>query len=201
MLSGPELARLLVEFEDTYLPDSDPENLWNYQNHEQGFATQQTFHKQVLNLSSAIRSVGNPFLDDFPELVRLDNRDFVHESVVVTIRSLHQTGKNQYDNCVKDVFSDLSKPIQQPIKKNSLPLFRNPKVKVKSKQGQRIKVLQNNSVLFGHLYISMQDREGDLKEFFAHEAQPFPPSISDHGKLYLPNEQHEQPQRYMFLNL
>ena len=37
------------------------------------------------------------------------------------------------------------------------------------------------------LYISMQSRYGDLKEFFAHEIQSFPPSLSDLGKLYIPN--------------
>ena len=33
----------------------------------------------------------------------------------------------------------------------------------------------------------MQSREEDLKEFFAHEIQSFPPSLSDLGKLHLPN--------------
>ena len=30
-------------------------------------------------------------------------------------------------------------------------------------------MLQNNVALFGQLYISMQSRDGDLKEFFSHE--------------------------------
>ena len=33
----------------------------------------------------------------------------------------------------------------------------------------------------------MQSRNSDLKEFFSHEMQSFPPSLSDLGKLYLPN--------------
>ena len=41
--------------------------------------------------------------------------------------------------------------------------------------------------LFGQLYISMRSRDGDLKEFFAHEIQSFPPFLSDFGKLHLPN--------------
>lgn len=48
-----------------------------------------------------------------------------------------------------------------------------------SKQGKKLKILQTNVALFGQLYISMQSREGDLKEFFAHEIQSFPPSLSD----------------------
>ena len=45
-------------------------------------------------------------------------------------------------------------------------------------------MLQNNVALFGQQYISMQSREGDLKEFFAHKIQL---SLSDFGKLHLPN--------------
>ena len=33
----------------------------------------------------------------------------------------------------------------------------------------------------------MQSRDGDLEEFFAHEIQSFPPSLSDLGKLHLPS--------------
>ena len=47
MLSGPELARIQRQFEDEYLPDTDPESLMNFQNHEQGLATQKTYQKQV----------------------------------------------------------------------------------------------------------------------------------------------------------
>lgn len=32
----------------------------------------------------------------------------------------------------------------------------------------------------------MQNRESDLDDFFAHESQSFPPSLSEFGKLYLP---------------
>ena len=37
----------------------------------------------------------------------------------------------------------------------------------------------------------MQSRDGDLKEFFAHEIQSFPPSLSDFGKLHLPSTKSE----------
>ena len=48
-------------------------------------------------------------------------------------------------------------------------------------------MLQNNVALFGQLYNSTQSRDGDLKEFFAHEIQSFPPSLPDFGKLHLPS--------------
>ena len=74
---------------------------------------------------------------------------------------------------------------------------------MKSKAGKKIKVFQNNVALFGQLYISMQNRDRDMKEFFAHEIQSFSPSLLDLGKLHLPNtksgilkylDQDEQPE-------
>ena len=37
----------------------------------------------------------------------------------------------------------------------------------------------------------MQSREGYLEEFFSHEVQSFPPSLSEFGKLYLPGTKSE----------
>ena len=48
-------------------------------------------------------------------------------------------------------------------------------------------MLQNNVALFGQLYISMQSRDGDLKEFFSHKIQSFLPALSDLRKLHLSN--------------
>ena len=53
-------------------------------------------------------------------------------------------------------------------------------------QGETIRVLQNNVALFDKLYISMQSWEIDLIEFFAHEIQAFPPSVSVFDKLPWP---------------
>jgi len=78
MLSGPETARLLDQFEEGYLTAEDPDNSKNPKNHEMGQATQKTFQQQVNNLCDVIKCMGNPFLDDFPELVTLDSsRDCV----------------------------------------------------------------------------------------------------------------------------
>ena len=41
--------------------------------------------------------------------------------------------------------------------------------------------------LFGKLFIAHQYRETDLNEFFCHETQAFPPSLSEFGELYNPD--------------
>ena len=131
--------------------------------------------------------MGNPFKDDFPELIQLDSRNCVDESVVSALHTLEDRGISQYKDFVKSVLEDCTRSIHNPIKKNSLALFKRPQPKAISKAGKKIKVLQNNVALFGQLYISMQSRNADLKEFFSHEVQSFPPSLSDFSKLHSPN--------------
>ena len=74
---------------------------------------------------------------------------------------------------------------------NKPALLRKPSPKIKSKQGRKIKALDNNVSLFGQLYISMQSLEGYLEDFFSHEVQSFPSSLSEFGKLYLPGTKSE----------
>ena len=131
--------------------------------------------------------MGNPFLDDFPDMVTLESRNCADESVVAALHTLVDTGKKQYQDFVKNVIDVRSHFIHDPIKRNSLALFKNPRYKTTSKQGKKIKTLQNNVALFGQLYVSIQSRDGDLAEFFAHDIQSFPPSLSDFGKLHLPS--------------
>ena len=93
MLSGPELARLQKQFEEQYMYGADPEHPRNFQNHEQGLSAQKTFQKQVNSLfNTFINKIGNPFLDDFRELVTLDNRNCVDDSVTAALRALEDTG-------------------------------------------------------------------------------------------------------------
>ena len=75
MTDGPELARLLRQYENEYLHDDDLENPANFKHHEQGLATQKTFQRQVDSLSNTTRQMGNHFLDDFPELITLDSHN------------------------------------------------------------------------------------------------------------------------------
>ena len=135
--------------------------------------------------------MGNPFLAEFSDLVSLDSRDCADESVIAALYTLEDTGKGQYSNFVKEVLEERKRSIHEPIKLNKPALFRKPSPKIKSKQGKKIKALENNVSLFGQLYISMQSREGDLEEFFSHEVQSFPPSLSEFGKLYFPGKKSE----------
>ena len=51
--------------------------------------------------------------------------------------------------------------------------------------------MKRDCSLFSRMYISCQNRDGDLDEFFRHENQGCPPSLSDQGNLRLPKKKSE----------
>lgn len=81
MIAGPEQARLLKEFEREYISEEGNKQ----QHHEEGMSIQKTFKEQVLALVHTISGMSNLFLDDTPELLTLDTRNMVDESVVNTV--------------------------------------------------------------------------------------------------------------------
>ena len=181
MLSGPELSRIIHQFEDHFLSRLDADNPKNFLNHEAGRAVQKTFHQQVKTLCDVVRRTGNPFLDNFPELLTLDSRDCADVSVVESIKKLDKLGQEQYQKYVTDVILNRSSSIQNPIKKNNLPLFRKNSKKVPSNQGKKIAVLKSNLNLFAQLYVISELTD------FSHEVQSFPPALSEFGYLRLPS--------------
>ena len=178
MISGPELARIIDEFETD--EETDEENF----HHQEGHAVQVTFQGHVRALVQTIEAKGNPFLDNFPELVTLDSRKVLDLSIVQSLRSLVEVGQANYSKFVKDVLNDRISCIDEPLKRNNLALPKNPRVVVKSKKTEKLRVLQNNIEIFGQLYLS--HRESDRDEFFTHEAGPFPQSLSENGKMHFP---------------
>ena len=56
-------------------------------------------------------------------------------------------------------------------------------VTAKTKEKQTLSGLRNDCSLFSRLYVSCQIRSGNLEEFFQHENQAFPPSLSQAGHL------------------
>ena len=105
MLAGPEQAKLLTEFEAQYSPEASE----NYSHHEEGLSAQRTLKEQVLALVETIEDMGNPFLDDPPELLSLDKRHVIDESVADSIRSIEALGKEKFREYQKSVILDRTK--------------------------------------------------------------------------------------------
>ena len=136
MVTGPQMARLITEFESTFLPEADPD--LNYRHHEEGMSTQESFRQQTSRLIDTITEYGNPFLDDYPELLVLRTRDCVDEPVVSAIKKFETVGKNQYKEFKDDVLEKITRGIHDPITRNSLPLFSTPRQKKDSAKAKQL---------------------------------------------------------------
>ena len=177
MLSGPEQARLLTELEECVTR----QNAHNQNHHEEGLASQKCFQRHTIALIDTIKDMGNPFMEAGPELLVLDSRDVMPEAVVRTVRTIEAVGKEQYIACKSSVLGKGTKSIHEPIKKNSLPLFK--RSAARQKQPTKTCELEDDVSLFSRLFIVAQKREANLDNFFKHENHPYPPSLSDRGKL------------------
>ena len=182
MIAGPEQARLLSEFEGQFMEEDSPDG---FEHHEQNLSSQELFKKQVSNLFTTMSSMGNPFMDDCPELLALDSRNCATEAVVDTVRRIKDTGQSQYQKFVTEVVVDRSATIHE---KNSLPLWKRPSPRVVTKSKQKVASLKSDCNLFSHLYIASKFRDNNLEDFFSHENHPWPPSLSENGKLHLPSK-------------
>ena len=123
--------------------------------HEAGFLTQQKFQRNVEQLFQSVSTMANPFMDDFPELVAMGSRNCVDDSVKLSLDTLEELGRSQYNEYCTSVINSRVMSVHEPIRRNSLVLFANPKRKIVSKQRQKFKIFQNNAALFGQLYVAM----------------------------------------------
>jgi hypothetical protein len=184
MVAGPEVARLIMEFEEDEV-SSTPKAKQDKEghHHEQQPGVQFAFVKDVKALTAVIQEMGNPFLEESNDLLVLDTKDIMDESVTKTVRKVEAVGQEQYVTFVDERLSKCVKPITETLPKNKLPLFSCPTVKSPSKGKLQLKSLKSDCNLFARLYVACQARGGDVDKFFSHENQASPPSLSQGGKL------------------
>ena len=101
MMAGPEQARLLKEFERSLDISTDNEEFNWLPQHEQCISIQESFKKHVQNLTETISNLGNPFLDDCPELLVLDTRNCASEDIAEAVRNIKDLGACKYKEYVK----------------------------------------------------------------------------------------------------
>ena len=94
MVTGPELVRISTEFEASIkeLHKRTSET----RHHDQTKSTQVTFAQHMKSLSGVMEEMGNPFLEESKDLLRLDTRDIVDEAVVSSICQAAERGKEQF---------------------------------------------------------------------------------------------------------
>ena len=100
--------------------------------------------------------MGNPFLEESTDLMRLDTRDIADLNVVSTVQQAEEIGKKQYKTFVADRLQERTVPLTEPIKKNKLPLFSRSSPREKSKTSLQVTSLKSDCSLFSRLYIASQ---------------------------------------------
>ena len=118
-----------------------------------------------------------------PDLMALDSRNIADQSAVEILRKLEQTGVKQFQEFIGHRLKSKKKSIFDPIKRNKFSIFNQPVKRKQTTQKDEITNLKKSCQLFSQLYISCQVRDGNLDEFFGHENNSYPPSISKNGDL------------------
>ena len=115
MVAGPELARLVTEFEEN--TKSLPSDAQTTRHREQTKSTQVAFHHDVQQLVLVFEEMGNPFTSVDNELLVLDNKDLAASAVIQTVRDIKQKARSSSNNLSMNVSLAERNPsfIQSPV--------------------------------------------------------------------------------------
>ena len=176
IVSGPEVARLVKEFECSLeVTKGDRGKKPDRCHREQRKGVQKAFKKQ---LSTAITEMGNPFQESTNDLLVFDTQDIMLPSIVETFKTSEIVGQNRYREFVTQRLEASSKSLFEQINQTKLPLFSSHPLKSKSKEQRHVASLKRNVSLSSLLYVSF-----NLETFFSHENQDFPTSLSTYGDI------------------
>ena len=127
--------------------------------------------------------MGNPFMDTSGDLLVLDTRVIVDSTVVDTIQKIEKLGQEMCAPFFKERLVDCIRPLSDTVTKANLRLFCSRQHKEKSRDQKQLKAMKLDRTLFSTLYIVCQVRQVSMTEFFSHENQSYPPSLSDYGSM------------------
>ena len=150
--------------------------------HEQTKAFQKKFIKDVKSLEQVINAMCNPFADYGKVLFRLHTIEVLPEAAVLCTERLQEAGLEQYESYVNERLVTHTKSVFKPIKKNRLDVMA-PTTTRQIKTPQE-KALQDTCSSLAQLYVASEVRGGSSDEFFSHENQIYPSSLSEKGSLW-----------------
>ena len=108
----------------------------------------------------------------------------MNATVVKTVREIEDLGIRQMHTFFKERLENNKKGIDEPVKKNKLPLFSTQNTAhSQSISNNEKKELKNDIKIFAKLYISTQVRGGDMDELFSNETRKYPPALAKNGDM------------------
>ena len=123
----------------------------------------------------------NPFADYGKVLFRLHTMEILPEAAVLCTERLQEAGLEQYESYVNERLVTHTKSVFKPIEKNRLDLMAPTSTRqIKTPQE---KTLQDTCSTLAQLYGASEVRGGSSDEFFSHENQIYPSSLSKNGNL------------------
>ena len=134
--------------------------------HEQTKSTQVIFAQHVKGLVEVMEKMGNPFLEERKDLLRLDTRDIIDPTVAPSFFQAEEIGQQQYESFITDWLLDRSVHISEPIKKNKLLLFSRPPPREKSKTTLQVSSLKSDVSLFSKSTLLVSHEMETLKTSF-----------------------------------
>lgn len=183
MIAGPEVSQFVAQYETACGAKMGIELT---RHHGETQRAQNAFLEKVEKFSKSMQDMGNPFQEDNQDLRTLDTNDIAHHTAAELVSAHLEKGKGYFKEFIKG-FELEESTFYDPIKKNRVDFFRQVPLSVKSSKQN---VLKADCHLFSKLFISCQNRECDLSEFFRHENQSHPAALSDGGKLHSCQKSH-----------
>ena len=92
MVAGPELVRITSEFEASTEGSKNAQSE-KTQHFEQRHAFQATFIHHVQQMTDSLEEMGNLFLEETTDLMRLDTRDIIDSAVITSVFQVEEIGK------------------------------------------------------------------------------------------------------------
>ena len=128
--------------------------------------------------------MGNPCMDPSGDLLVLDTRVVADCTIVESVQTIENLWQQRCDGFYQDRLIARTKQLNDTITKANLPVFHRHVHKDKSRQQNQVKALKVTEPCFPPPpYIACQVRHTDMADFFSHETQSYPPSLSNHGAL------------------
>ena len=178
MVAGPAVSQLVAQYtEGSVLRNV----LKQTKHHEQTHTAQTTFLEKVQGLTNTLEEMGNPFQEETRDLLSLDTKDIASPDNAARIDTHLSTGTAYFEARLEALEHEDTSSIYAPIKKTKMDFFQPEKLRTIAKE----KVMKEDCQLFSKLFISCQNRECDLQEFFRYENRPFLATLSDGGRLHV----------------
>ena len=130
-----------------------------------------------------MEELGNSFEGESTDPISLVSKDIADPAMKASLNNTESIGKGQYELFIKEKLTERFKPIDDSISRNNLPLWKPGSKSSTSKEKMKLKSVKTDCQLFRRPYIGCQSRDGDLDDFFSHENQGSPPSLSDCGRI------------------